>query len=284
MGPTDGGLDVDVPGDQALRVRFGLQPGEDPGPRPITLPTPEQAIDPVPRAEPFRQVTPRHPGAGSPPYVVNQPPPGPDPRPGPASFPPAATAPAEPTVRPSRSPRLTPRSSQTLIRSFLRREHRVSVLARERRTRRQVPQGLPDGVRGSELHVARTRIRRSDSDLCDLHQQVADAGGQFPHRVPSTLSCFRLGTAVGSRRVTPAEYIRANHDPGTRRGGQAHADLSETSPAVGLPPQSKVPIHSPSLPYRHGTDHHIQNRPGWGAGSWRGEAVARVIWWAAALR
>ncbi|MFD5164493.1 hypothetical protein ACFWMJ_41785 [Streptomyces hawaiiensis] len=47
VGPADGEVDVHVPGDQALRIRLGLEPGDDPGPGVIPLPVAEQVIDPV---------------------------------------------------------------------------------------------------------------------------------------------------------------------------------------------------------------------------------------------
>jgi hypothetical protein len=47
VGPADRGVDVHVPGDQALGIRLGLHLSDDPGPGAIALPAPEQVIDPV---------------------------------------------------------------------------------------------------------------------------------------------------------------------------------------------------------------------------------------------
>lgn len=59
VGPADGGIDVDMPGDQALGVCLGLEPGEDPRPGAVPLPAPEQVIDPVPRPITFGHVPPQ---------------------------------------------------------------------------------------------------------------------------------------------------------------------------------------------------------------------------------
>lgn len=81
VGPADGGVDVDGPGDQALRVGFGLELREDPCPGSVSLPASEQVVDPVPRAIAFGHVTPRGAGPSSPPHAVYQLPPRPHLRP-----------------------------------------------------------------------------------------------------------------------------------------------------------------------------------------------------------
>lgn len=79
VGPADRGVDVHLPGDQALRVRLGLALGDDQGPGTIALPAPEQVIDPVPRAVALGHITPRSTSTGPPPYAVYQLPPRPHP-------------------------------------------------------------------------------------------------------------------------------------------------------------------------------------------------------------
>ncbi len=77
MRAADGGVDAEVPGDQAFRVGIGLEPLEYPLPYAVTLPPAEQVVDPVPRSVAFGHVTPRGARAGPPPYAVYQLPPRP---------------------------------------------------------------------------------------------------------------------------------------------------------------------------------------------------------------
>jgi hypothetical protein len=49
VGSGDGGVDADVPGDQAGGVGAGVQAGQDPGPGAVALPAAEQAVDRLPR-------------------------------------------------------------------------------------------------------------------------------------------------------------------------------------------------------------------------------------------
>jgi hypothetical protein len=77
VSPADGGIDVDVPGDQALHVGLGLELGEDSLPGPIPLPAPEQVVHPAPGPIPPRDIPPRGPGPGSPPHADDQLPPSP---------------------------------------------------------------------------------------------------------------------------------------------------------------------------------------------------------------
>lgn len=60
VGPADGGVDIHVPGDQALRVRLSLELSDDPGPRAIALPAPEQVVDPFPGPVAFRHTAREH--------------------------------------------------------------------------------------------------------------------------------------------------------------------------------------------------------------------------------
>jgi hypothetical protein len=48
VGSGDGGVDADVPGDQAGGVGAGVQAGQDPGPGAVALPAAEQAVDGLP--------------------------------------------------------------------------------------------------------------------------------------------------------------------------------------------------------------------------------------------
>jgi hypothetical protein len=77
VSPAEGRVDTHVPGDQALRVRLGLESGDDLGPGAIPLPAPDQVIDPIPRPVPFWHIPPWGTGPGPPPYAVYQLPPRP---------------------------------------------------------------------------------------------------------------------------------------------------------------------------------------------------------------
>lgn len=46
VGPADGGIDVDLPGDQVLRIRLGLELDEDVLPGSVALPAAEQVVHP----------------------------------------------------------------------------------------------------------------------------------------------------------------------------------------------------------------------------------------------
>lgn len=72
VGPADGGVDVEVPGDQVLRLRAGLELGEDPLPGAIPLPTTEQVLHPAPRPVLPGHVPPRDAGTDPEPYAVDQ--------------------------------------------------------------------------------------------------------------------------------------------------------------------------------------------------------------------
>jgi hypothetical protein len=63
MGADDNGIDVDVPGDQALGVSPGLQLGKDPLPGAVPLPPAEEVVDPAPWPVLDRYVPPRDAGA-----------------------------------------------------------------------------------------------------------------------------------------------------------------------------------------------------------------------------
>ncbi len=72
MGAHNGGVDVEVPGDQVLRVGLGLQLGEDPMPGSVPLPAAEQVVRSAPRPVLLGQVPPGDPGADPEPYAVDQ--------------------------------------------------------------------------------------------------------------------------------------------------------------------------------------------------------------------
>jgi hypothetical protein len=64
MGPADSGVDVHVPGDQAVRIRLSLELGDDPCPGAVPLPAPEQVVDPVLRSVTLWHAPPLGPGSG----------------------------------------------------------------------------------------------------------------------------------------------------------------------------------------------------------------------------
>ncbi len=72
VGAYDGGVHVDVPGDQGLRVRPGLQLDEDPVPGADPLPAAEQVVCTTPRPVPLGHVPPGDAGADPEPYAVDQ--------------------------------------------------------------------------------------------------------------------------------------------------------------------------------------------------------------------
>src|SRR5207248_10544258 len=61
-----------VPGNQPLPVGPGLQLGQDPLPRAVALPAPQQAVDGLPRPVPSRNIAPRRTGTGTPPDAVDE--------------------------------------------------------------------------------------------------------------------------------------------------------------------------------------------------------------------
>lgn len=81
MGAADRGVDAQVPRDRTLRVGQGLEPGEEPLPRAVPLPSAEQVIDPAPRSIRDGDIPPRNTGSDPEPYAVDQLPPRPDRRP-----------------------------------------------------------------------------------------------------------------------------------------------------------------------------------------------------------
>ena len=72
MGAGDGGVDADVPGDQPLGVRLGLQAGEDALPGAVALPAAKQPIDGLPGPVAGGHIPPRRPGPGPPADPVDQ--------------------------------------------------------------------------------------------------------------------------------------------------------------------------------------------------------------------
>jgi hypothetical protein len=72
VGPRDGGVHADVPGDQPGRIRAGLQPGQELSPGPVALPASKQPVDAGPRPVLGRHVPPRRVGAGPPPHPVDE--------------------------------------------------------------------------------------------------------------------------------------------------------------------------------------------------------------------
>ena len=70
--PGDGGVHAHIPGDQPLRIRPALQPGQDLAPGAVALPAAEQAIHRLPRPVGRRHIAPRRPGPHPPPDPVNQ--------------------------------------------------------------------------------------------------------------------------------------------------------------------------------------------------------------------
>jgi hypothetical protein len=77
VGPADGGVDVEVPGDQVLGIGPGLEFGEDALPGAVALPPAEQVVRPAPRPVLGGHVSPRDAGTNPEPYAVDQLPPGP---------------------------------------------------------------------------------------------------------------------------------------------------------------------------------------------------------------
>lgn len=62
MGAADRGVDAQVPRDRAFRIGQGLEPGEDPVPGAVPLPSAEQVVDPAPRPLRDGHVPPRNAG------------------------------------------------------------------------------------------------------------------------------------------------------------------------------------------------------------------------------
>jgi hypothetical protein len=75
MGPTDRGIDVDLPRDQPGRVRPDLQSGQQFAPGAIPLPAAEESVDRLPRSVLLRQIPPRSPRPHPPPNPIDQSPP-----------------------------------------------------------------------------------------------------------------------------------------------------------------------------------------------------------------
>lgn len=62
MSAAHGGVEAQIPSDQALDVGQGLEPGKDPLPGSVPLPSAKQVVDPIPRPVLDRHVPPRHTG------------------------------------------------------------------------------------------------------------------------------------------------------------------------------------------------------------------------------
>lgn len=75
MGAADRGIDAKVPRDRPLRIGLGLEPGEDPLPGAVPLPSAEHFVDPASRSVVDGEVPPRDTDPDSKPYAVYQPPP-----------------------------------------------------------------------------------------------------------------------------------------------------------------------------------------------------------------
>lgn len=81
MSSADRGVDAQVPDARAFHVGQGLEPGEDPLPGAVPLPSAEQVVDPAQRSVLGRHVPPRSTGPDPESYAVDQLPPRPDGRP-----------------------------------------------------------------------------------------------------------------------------------------------------------------------------------------------------------
>lgn len=72
MSPAHRGVDAQIPRDLAFRVGQGLEPGEDPVPGAVPLPSPEQVIGPAPRPVLGGHLPPWNTGPDPEPYAVDQ--------------------------------------------------------------------------------------------------------------------------------------------------------------------------------------------------------------------